>query len=78
MDYVTCIYDNYWWLALVEEINDAEKDVTCKFLKPHGPSENFYWPVRDDTVYIPVSSSGRQYFMSKKELQLTVNAFQHK
>ena len=24
MDYVTCIYDNYWWLALVEEVNDAE------------------------------------------------------
>ena len=91
MDYVTCIYDNYWWLALVEEVNDAEKDVTCKFLKPHGPSENFYWPVRDDTVYIPydkillkvatpnsVSSSGRQYCISKKELQLTVKAFQHK
>jgi hypothetical protein len=27
---VTCIYDNFWWLALVDEINYEEKDVTCQ------------------------------------------------
>ena len=88
MDYVTCVYDNFWWLALVDNINHDEKDITCKFMKPHGPSEFFYWPARDDTVYVPfdkillnvktpniASSSGRQYCIKKQEFQHTINAF---
>ena len=87
-DYVTCQYDNFWWLALVSTINHDEKDVTCKFMHPHGHTETFYWPARDDIAHVPFSrilmkvsapkfksSSGRQYDLSKTELQSTVNAF---
>ena len=35
-DYITCKYDNFWWLALVTKIYQDEKDVTCKFMHPHG------------------------------------------
>ena len=88
-DYITCKYDNFWWLALVNKINHDEKDVTCKFMHPHGYAENFYWPSRDDNAYVPfskilvkvsapksLSSSGRQYSLLKTEIESTVNAFQ--
>ena len=54
-DYVTCIYGEYWWLALVNEVNREEKDVHYKFMHPHGYTENFYWPIKDDENYVPFS-----------------------
>ena len=87
-DYVTCVYGNYWWLALVSEINNTERDILCKFMHPHGYTKQFYWPIRDDVVYVPfskvllkvntpnlVSHSGRQYAISKNELLKTVEVF---
>ena len=71
-DYVTCQYDNFWWLAIVSTINHEEKDVTCKFMHPHGHTETFYWLASAPKFK---SSSGRQYDLSKTELQSTVNAF---
>ncbi len=38
-DYVTCQYGDYWWLALVMDVNPDEKDFTCKFKHPHGHTE---------------------------------------
>ena len=40
-DYITCIYGEYWWLALANEINRKEKDVHCKFVHPNRYPENF-------------------------------------
>ena len=54
-DYVTHIYGEYWRLALVNKVNRDEKDVHCKFMHPHGYTENFYWPTRDDETYTPFS-----------------------
>ena len=88
-EYITCTYDNFWWLALITKVNHDEKDVTCKFMHPHGYAENFHWPSRDDNAYVPfskilvkvgvpkpVSSSGRQYSLLKTEIESTVIAFQ--
>ena len=44
----------------------------------HGPTDNFYWPVRD-IAYVPVktpnsiSSSSRQYCILQKELQQMID-----
>ena len=51
-DIITCICGEYWWLALVNEINREEKDVYCKFMHQHGYTENFYCPTRDDETYV--------------------------
>ena len=40
-DYITCCLDRFWWLALIEVVNKEEKDLTCKFHHPHGPSGQF-------------------------------------
>ena len=35
-------YFCFWWLVLVDSINVEKKDVTCKFMHPHGPTNNFH------------------------------------
>ena len=80
MDYVSCVYDNFWWVGLVKLVNVEEKDVTIKFMKPHAPATTFYWPARDDIVEVPfdkilvklepptcTSRSGRHYTITKEE-----------
>ena len=47
MDYITCQYDNFCWLPLIDEVNLVEKDVACKFMHPHGPTDNFYCTLMD-------------------------------
>lgn len=86
-DYITCIFDGYWWLALIESVNREEKDLTCKFLHPHGPSHQFHWPTNRDRGYIPLSKvvmrvqtpsisvNGRTYFITKEEKNKTQNYF---
>ena len=74
-DYATCIFDGFWWLGLVDSINMEEKDGTCKFMHPHGPTNNFHWLHTDDMGYVPFnkfiitietpqcSSNGRQFLI---------------
>ena len=52
-DYVTCCFDGFWWLVLIDAVNKEEKDLTCKFLHSHGPSNQFHWPRGDDRGYVP-------------------------
>ena len=86
-DYVTCLFDGFWWLALVKSVNCEEKDLTCNFMHPHGPSNKFHWPQSDDCAYVPFSkvimkvstpkssNNGRQYFLQKDEIEKTQNFF---
>lgn len=85
-DYATVLFDGYWWLVLVEEVNMEQKDVKCRFMHPHGPvtSNNFNWPSRNDEGFVPfdkfimrvdtpkcTSNSGRQYELKAEELKHT-------
>ena len=84
-DYAACLFDGYWWVVLVKEVNIENKDVTCKFMHPHGPTQNnnFHWPPREDEGWVPfgkfimkidppscTSNSGRQF-------QINGNQFAH-
>jgi len=82
-DYATCIFGRFWWLVLVDLINVEEKDVPCKFMHPHGPTNNFHWPRTDDKGYVPFnkfiitveipqySTNGRQFLIKEQELKMT-------
>ena len=90
-DYATCFFDGYWWLVLIDRVNMEEKDVTCKFMHPHGPTQNnnFHWPSRDDEGYVPFnrfimtveiptsSSNGRQYHLKEEELKKTNTIYEN-
>ena len=34
---VNCIYDTFWWVGIVTEVNVYQGDLKIKFLYPHGP-----------------------------------------
>jgi len=54
--FVSCQYDTFWWIGMVENIDEEVGDLVIKFLHPHGPGKNFYWPSRDDTCYVPLGN----------------------
>ena len=73
--YVICIYDEFGWVGIVEDIRTIEMDVKVKFMHPHGPSKQFFWPPRDDVCWIPFdkvvkviqlpsTTSGRMYTLT--------------
>ena len=86
-DYITCIFHGHWWLVLIESVNKEEKDLTCKFLHPHGPTNQFHWP-DNDRGWVPLSRvimkvqtprtsvNGRTYFITEEEKNKTQNYFE--
>ncbi|GBN06210.1 hypothetical protein AVEN_55012-1 [Araneus ventricosus] len=89
-NYVACVYEENWWIELVSELN-KEADYTIAFMYPHGPSETFYWPERQDECPVPTqhilcvietpeltSHTGRLYKIgatSKKKMDDSSNTF---
>ena len=53
--YIACVYNNQWFFGLVLSKNEEENDVEISFLRLHGPSPSFYWPVRRKTCCIPIN-----------------------
>ena len=44
MDYIACFYDGFWWVGIAEDV--SELDIKVRFMRPHGPGKNFFWPMR--------------------------------
>lgn len=86
MQYVTCVYNSFWWIGIVNEINAEEGDVTVKFMHPHGPRKTFNWPQIEDTWFVPIKKilcvvspttyTGRTYKITDEEYEKTISAFQ--
>ena len=82
-DCVTCLFDCFWLLALIDSISSKEKDFTCRFMHSHGRANKFYWPRGGNKGYVPfdkimmkvatptTSVNGRQYFIQDEELKQT-------
>ena len=41
--YIACFYDEFWWLGIAEDV--SELDIKVRFMHPHGPVKNFFWPI---------------------------------
>ena len=85
-DYVSCKYDDKWWIGLVEDIDNVEQDCKVNFMHPSGPARNFYWPTRADICWvsdldiiciigIPKTLTGRTYNISEDEFELISRQF---
>ena len=55
-DYIAVLYDDHWWIGLVEEVQMENSEAKVKFMTPHGPRKVFSWPVKDDVCWVPFSS----------------------
>jgi hypothetical protein len=54
--YVTCEYNDHWWLCLLLAKNETTEMVEVKFLHPQGPAPSFTYPMDfDDILEVPVS-----------------------
>ena len=42
--FITCIYDEHWWLACVLQIDSEECEVKVSILHPNGPAYSFKYP----------------------------------
>ena len=51
-EYIAAKYDQTWWIGrILEDVIDTA-EVLIKFMHPHGPRKTFYWPKRDDIIYL--------------------------
>ena len=75
--FVTCYYNEHWWVACVLQLHADTSEVKLTFLHPHGPSHSFRYPRVQDILIIPVSdilttvdprtTTGRVYTLTQKE-----------
>ena len=58
--YVSCIYNAFWWVGIVTEVNVHESDLKIEFLHPHGPRKTFSRPSVDDKCFALTSNILKQ------------------
>lgn len=58
-DFVACIYENQWWLGIVKDKSDQDKDLLVHFFHPAGPKTAFQLS-KKDIVWVPVSKVVRR------------------
>ena len=78
-DFVVCLYDEEYWVGLIDEVNEGHDDVKVEFMHPSYPVRSFSWPKRDDTCFVPivvacvigapVTVTGRQYKLDDKDIE---------
>ena len=80
MSYIACVYDEKWWVGLVEEVDKDNNDIYVNFMQAFGPSKTFFWPAREDKCHVAISSicmilsiptttTGRSYSFAPKDLE---------
>ena len=79
-EYIACYYDSNWWIGLIQEINQEERDVKINFMHPSVPSKSFTWPDRRNTCWVsnlniflklkpPTTTTGRTSYVEKKDYE---------
>ena len=75
--FVTCAYENEWWLACILSVDSENAEVKVTFLHPHGPARSYSYPSIPDILTVPVNdllarvtpktATGRTYTITRKE-----------
>jgi hypothetical protein len=53
--FVTCMYDNFWWLECLLSVSEESHDVKINFLHPHGPSAPYIYTAMPHVLPLPES-----------------------
>ena len=56
MTYVTCLYDSFWWVGLVTQVDVEQGDVKVQFMFPYGPHKILNWPETEDSCCVPIKN----------------------
>lgn len=81
--FISCIYDNKFWIGLLEDQSDEFGDYFVRFMHPAGRSKEYKWPNPDDTCWIPkehmlctvqcpalTSSTSRNYTVLESDIKM--------
>jgi len=52
--FVAIVYDNNWFIALIQDILVENKDILVKFMSPSGPAPLFKWPRHEEIIHEPI------------------------
>ena len=63
LDYVSCLYDNKWWVGIIANVD--KEDVQVKFMHASGPSRSFQWP------YVDICWVPNVHFLYKIDITIT-------
>ena len=56
MTYVTCLYNSFWWVGLITQVDVEQDDIKAQFMFPHGPHKTFNWSETEDSCYVPIKN----------------------
>ena len=86
--FITCIYENKWWMACVLEKYENNREVKVSFLHPPGPHKSFTYPTKPDILRIasedvlikvdPLTETGRIYSLTDEENYLSSRELRRK
>jgi hypothetical protein len=75
--FVTCVYENEWWLGCILSVDPENAEVKITFLHPHGPARSYRYPSIPDILSVPIpdllarvspyTATGRTYTITQKE-----------
>ena len=85
-DYVSCLYDNKWWVGIIANVDKVEEDVQMKFMHQSSPSRSFQLSHVDDICWVPndhilckidilITSPGRFYSTLEHGRKVTEEQF---
>ena len=87
-NYVACVYDNNWWIGIIEQVFDEEGDTEIKLMHFNPRTRTFKWPSREDACLIPItnilckinaplttSASSRQYILPTADINSIIQKF---
>lgn len=82
-NFVCCMYDDFPWIGMVDDISEEFGDYHINFMHPHGPAKQFTWPGKHDACWVTraqilckidppslTSSSSRNYIISESNTAL--------
>lgn len=75
--FVAAVYDDKWYIGMVETVELENEDFLINFMLPNGPARSFHWPTAKDLCWVPLrhilctipvpsltTGQGRQYVIS--------------
>ena len=86
--YVACVYEGSWWIEIICEVSEEQKDAYVTFMHPHGPKEVFHWPSTQDCFWVPeqhilmtipapnTTATGRKYTLPAKTISKLEKLFE--
>ena len=68
MTCVTCLYDSFWWVGLVTQVDVEQGDVKVQFMFLYGSGRTFDWPENEDHAMCQSKTFFVRYLLLRQQL----------